>query len=78
MPVKPTAIKRTGVPPTLEHFDRLPNEGGVRVKTVAGLLDCSEMTVWRRVKSGLLPKPDKRGGTTTWNVGKLRAALRSV
>lgn len=62
----------------LQQFDHLPASANVRLPVVIGLFGCSAPTVWRRVKSGGVPAPRKIGGTTVWNVGELRAALRAI
>ncbi|MCA3219359.1 MAG: transcriptional regulator [Burkholderiales bacterium] len=57
----------------LEDFDRLPNSAHVDVRVVAALRGCAPVTVWRHVKAGILPQPEKTGpNSTRWNVGKLR------
>lgn len=61
----------------LEDFDRLPDSARVRIPVVAALDGVSIPTVWRRIKIGLLPEPEKVGGTTTMLVGKLRRARAS-
>ena len=45
------------IPPTLAAFNALPDEALIDVRFVAVLFDCSENTVWRRAKSGVLPAP---------------------
>lgn len=63
-------------PKSLVNFDSLPDAAFVRVGTVAGLFDCSVITVWRKAKDGTIPKPKKLSARVTgWNVGELRAAL---
>ncbi len=57
----------------LEDFDKLPASAKVPVQVVAAREGVSAVTVWRRVKSGVLPAPVKVGGTTRWIVGELRA-----
>jgi predicted DNA-binding transcriptional regulator AlpA len=64
------------IPEALRNFDALPDAAGVRQPVVEALFACSSSTVWRRVASGLIPKPTKRGRTTVWNVGELRRALQ--
>jgi predicted DNA-binding transcriptional regulator AlpA len=68
------------IPDALRNFDSLPNSAYVRQPVVEALFGYSASTVWRRVKSGNLPAPEKLGGqnsrTTAWNVGKLRRVLR--
>lgn len=60
---------------SLKNFDHLPDAAGVGVETVAALMECSVSAVWDRTKKGLLPSPIKIGGSTRWNVGKLRKVL---
>jgi len=64
-----------GIPDALKNFDFLPDSAYVRQPVVKGLCGCSDATIWRRVNSGLLPKPQKLGSTTVWNVGELRTIL---
>ncbi len=56
----------------LQDFDKLPDAAHVRLPVVAALHGISTVTVWRWSASGRLPKPTRRGGVTTWNVGELR------
>ncbi len=63
------------VPDALAGADDLPDSAGVRQPVVEGLFSCSAATVWRRVKSGLLPQPKRIGRTTIWNLGELRQVL---
>ncbi|MFB2831807.1 helix-turn-helix transcriptional regulator [Aeromonas jandaei] len=52
----------------------LPQEGFVRVATVAHTLNISIGTVWRWSAAGKLPPPVKISGKVTgWNVTQLRA-----
>jgi predicted DNA-binding transcriptional regulator AlpA len=66
------------IPEALENFDNLPDSAYVTQPVVEGLFACSAPTVWRRIKTGLIPKP-KRFSTrcSRWNVGELRAALEA-
>ena len=67
------------IPPEIGVFSVLPNEALVCVKTVAALYQCSEATVWRRVKSGLLPAPVRVSPQQTrWRAGSIRAALEAL
>jgi predicted DNA-binding transcriptional regulator AlpA len=59
------------------HFDDLSDDAYVPIKVVATLLGCSESTIVRRVKNGMLPSPKRFGERDTrWNVGALREMLR--
>lgn len=62
-----------------QHFDELPASAEVPARALAGLLDISEVTVWRWSKIGKLPRPRKLGANTTrFNVGEVRAALAKL
>lgn len=61
---------------TLSAFSELPDDAMISIPTVAVLLDAGISTVWRRVKSGELPKTFKFGGSTRMRVGDIRAVLR--
>jgi predicted DNA-binding transcriptional regulator AlpA len=66
-----------GIPDALKNFDSLPDSAHVRQPVVEALFGYSASTVWRRVRDGLLPKPERLGPrTSAWNVGKLRRVLR--
>jgi len=58
------------------NFDSLPNSAHVRLPMLEQLYGCSSASIWRHVKTGLIPAPRKFGARiTAWNVGELRAAL---
>lgn len=61
------------LPPELAQFDSLPDSAHVRLPVVRALHGISSPTVWRWVRSGVLPKPVKLGPRiTAWCVGDLR------
>ena len=61
------------IPAALAQFDRLPDSAHVRLPVVVAWRGSSPASVWRHVKTGLLPKPVKLGpNTTAWLVGDLR------
>lgn len=63
------------IPDALRNFDDLPNAASVRVDTVAALYGVSVSTIWRYVKAGIVPTPQKISHkVTAWNVGELRRA----
>ncbi len=67
------------IPPTLAAFHSLPDEALIDVKFVAVLYQCSENTVWRRAKSGMLPTPIRVSPQQTrWRVGGIRKSLASL
>jgi predicted DNA-binding transcriptional regulator AlpA len=60
----------------LSNFDRLPDSAHVRLPVVKAVYACSDTTIWRNVKKGIIPKPVKlTAQVTAWNVGDLRKAL---
>ena len=67
------------IPEALKNFDNLPDSANVRLPVVCGLFGCSQATVWRQVRAGRIPKPQKlTPRTSSWNVGKLRAAKAAL
>lgn len=69
-------VAASSIPDALRNFESLPDSAFVRLPVVAGLFACSPATVWRRVKSGILPTPRKLSeAVTAWNVGQIRKAL---
>ncbi len=76
MQIRVSTATTGDLPAALEHFDRLPDSAHVRLPVVCGLRGCSPATVWRHVKAGLIPKPEKIGlNISAWRVGSLRRAL---
>lgn len=62
-----------------DNFDALPASAQLAARKLAILLDVSEVTVWRWVKAGKLPRPRKIGANTTrFNVGELREAFAKL
>lgn len=69
----------TSIPSALQNFDSLPDSGYVKQKVVEALFACSPATLWRRVKSGEIPPPDKLSTRSNgWNVGLLRKKQAEV
>lgn len=77
-PRKPGLTAQGKLPDALKNADSLPDSALVSQPVIEGLAGCSAATVWRRVKSGLLPKPIRQGGCTRWRLGEVRAALGAV
>ena len=67
-------IENAGISPVVRHFDDMPGNALVDVKVVAAVRGMSIPTVWRHVRKGLLPQPQKNGGCTRWLVRDLRTA----
>ena len=68
-------------PPAEQHplagFDLLPDCALVDQPVVQALFVIKHATVWRHVKSGIIPAPVKVGRLARWRVGELRASLDS-
>ncbi len=63
----------------IKSFDSLPDAANVRQPVVEALFGVSSTTVWRHVKTGLIPSPRKISErVTVWNVGELRKALAAI
>jgi len=79
MSIHPKRRQAPSVPTALTNFAELPDDAHVRVPVVAALFACSENSVWRRSRLGLIPAPVKIGPQmTAWNVGALRTALAKL
>lgn len=66
-------------PPTLAVIDTLPDLALIDVRVLALLLGCSENTVWRRARAGLLPAAIRVSPQQTrWRLGEVRKALASL
>jgi predicted DNA-binding transcriptional regulator AlpA len=60
-------------------FSQLPDSAQIKLALVCVLFGISKATVWRWSKDGRLPKPRKLSpGVTRWNVGEIRAVLKSL
>jgi hypothetical protein len=59
----------------LDQFSHLPDEAGVRLPTTTAVLACSNATVWRLAKAGVLKSIKVSARVTVFNVGSIRAVL---
>lgn len=48
------------------------------VKEVAKVYRASPATIWRRVKSGVIPKPVKIDGSTLWRMRDIEKHIESL
>jgi predicted DNA-binding transcriptional regulator AlpA len=69
--------KQARISKAVSGFDKAPDSAQVDVEVVAALADVSRASVYRYSKAGILPAPRKFGGSSRWNVGELRAALKT-
>ena len=75
VPSKHTARTPMAPPPNL---DELPYSARVSAYAVAKHRGISEPTVWRWTRKGLLPQPERVGGTTRWIAGEIRSRKSEV
>jgi len=60
------------IPEALQNFDQLPDSANIRLPIVMRLYGISSASVWRGVKSGIIPKPRKlTPRTTAWLVSDI-------
>jgi len=58
------------------HATPLPETGYLRISQVLRLIPLGKSTLWRRVRLGTFPKPEKLGPRTTgWRVEDIRAFI---
>lgn len=68
---------RNTLPPTVEHFDRLPDSAHVDIAALKAITGKSRATLYRWIDRGILPKPRKLGLTHNfWTAGDVRRALQ--
>ena len=63
--------------PSFLNFKNLPDDAYVPMEVVCALFGCSESTVVRRTKKGILKKHSKGVRDARWNVGELREVLKN-
>jgi predicted DNA-binding transcriptional regulator AlpA len=64
---------------SVEIFAAAPNDGFVKSSTLEALFACSRTTVWRHIKTGVIPQPVHVGTKSRlWSVGQIRAALAAL
>lgn len=56
-------------------YSKLPRSALVDARAVRAICGFGRTSVWRKVKSGDIPKPIKVGGMTRWQLGALLDAL---
>lgn len=69
-------MQQATIPEALANFDQLPDSANIRLPIVMRLYGISSASVWRGVKTGIIPKPRKlTPRTTAWLVADIRKAL---
>lgn len=75
----PRTTRTASLPPTVEHFDRLPESAHVNLHVLKAITGRSRATIYRWIASGILPKPRKLGAThNCWTAGEIRQALAAA
>lgn len=69
--------KMRTLPTEVTNFSDLPDEAHIRLNVMKFLFGCSSSSIYRGIKSGLIPAPHHFYGmkNSCWQVGKVRAAL---
>jgi predicted DNA-binding transcriptional regulator AlpA len=68
-----------GVSPTLKNFEALPDSAQIGPRDMCSLLSCSNETLKRRWKAGVIPVPIRHShNMLRWNVGEVRSALAKM
>jgi predicted DNA-binding transcriptional regulator AlpA len=72
--------KKRGPPadqPRIHRFDQLPDSARLYTKDMCELLERHRQSLWRYVRAGHLPKPQRLfNGQPSWSVGEIRKALK--
>jgi len=72
--------KKKGSPadqPRIHRFDQLPDSARLYTKDMCELLERHRQSLWRYVRAGHLPKPQRLfNGQPSWSVGEIRKVLK--
>lgn len=72
--------KKKGPPadqPRIHRFDQLPDSARLYTKDMCELLKRHRQSLWRYVRAGRLPKPQRLfNGQPSWSVGEIRKVLK--
>lgn len=64
---------------SLEGFDLLPGDAYVRLAVLLSLYGYSRATLYRNIKKGIVPKPDRIGERISgWRVAAVRESLQRL
>jgi predicted DNA-binding transcriptional regulator AlpA len=67
------------VSPATRNFDQLPDSAQIGPRDMCALLSCSNETLKRRWKAGVIPLPIRHSHSMLrWNVGEVRSALAKM
>lgn len=56
-----------------------PDAGFVKSSTIEALFACSRTSIWRHMKTGVIPQPVHVGTKSRlWSVGQIRVALAAL
>lgn len=74
-----TSDAKRKVSPTLTNFEELPDSAQIGPRDMCALLSCSNETLKRRWKAGVIPVPIRHShNMLRWNVGEVRSALAKM
>lgn len=61
----------------VSQFDKLPDSARVTLQELALLLPAHRQTIWRHVRKGTLPRPERVAGSRrpTWSAATVRLLL---
>jgi len=63
--------------PRAHRFDQLPDSARVYIPDLCELIDKHRQSLWRYVRAGHLPKPQRLfNGRPSWSVGEIRKVLQ--
>lgn len=63
----------------LESFDLLPDDAYLRISVLLCLYGYSRATLYRNIKKGIVPEPDRIGERIAgWRVGAVRESLKRL
>lgn len=64
---------------SLEGFDSMPGDAYVRLAVILSLYGYSRATLYRNIKKGIVPKPDRIGERISgWRVAAVRESLQRL
>jgi hypothetical protein len=69
---KPSLLERLGL------LDKAPDDALIGVREYCALLNCSRVTLHRRVKEGAISAPVKFGQQNRWTVKSARQKLKEI
>lgn len=67
------------IPAATRNFEKLPDSAQIGPRDMCALLSCSNETLKRRWRAGVIPAPIRHShNMLRWNVGEVRSALAKM